>query len=201
MAFWGAPIEMQNHATAACLAALKAQARIAELNREWAAASRPVFATRIGINTGEVIVGNMGSEQRLNYTVIGDPVNLASRLEGINKSYKTRIIISQNTYERCKDDIEARILDFTTVKGKSEVVTIYELIAEKGDISAADKEFIQKFGGSRSFTVRASGRRPSRASRSSRGLVPSTTQQSSSSSVAGSFRPSRPPRGWTGIAA
>src|SRR5262249_23515961 len=91
MAFWGAPLELKNHAAAACRAALRAQKRIKELNASWAAEGRPAFCTRIGINTGEVIVGNMGSEQRLNYTVIGDPVNLASRLEGINKNYGTRI--------------------------------------------------------------------------------------------------------------
>jgi adenylate cyclase len=145
MAFWGAPLAHPKHAAAACRAALLAQKKIEEMNAVWAAQGRPTFHTRIGINTGEVIVGNMGSEQRLNYTVIGDPVNLASRLEGINKNYKTRIIISQNTYDRCKDDVEVRILDFATVKGKAEVVTIYELLAEKGDISTVDREFALQF--------------------------------------------------------
>ncbi|MCX6110331.1 MAG: hypothetical protein NTZ90_12100 [Proteobacteria bacterium] len=145
MAFWGAPIEIKGHASAACVAALRIQARIDELGKAWAAQGRPILATRIGINTGDVIVGNMGSEQRLNYTVIGDTVNLASRLEGINKTYKTGIIISAATYDLAKDDIEARILDFTRVKGKSEVTTIYELVAERGDISSVNKDFIHTF--------------------------------------------------------
>jgi class 3 adenylate cyclase len=145
MAFWGAPLAMADHAAAACRAALRVQKKINALNKRWVEEGRPVFITRIGINTGEAIVGNMGSEQRLNYTVIGDSVNLASRLEGTNKNYKTRIIISESTYEACKETIEARVLDFTTVKGKSEIITIYELIAEKGDISSIDKEFARQF--------------------------------------------------------
>jgi class 3 adenylate cyclase len=145
MAFWGAPLEMKNHASAACMAALQIQRKINELGEKWASEGKPVFHTRVGINTGEVIVGNMGSEQRLNYTVIGDVVNLASRLEGLNKSYKTGIIVSKSTYLACKDDVEARVLDFTTVKGKSEIVTIYELISEKGNISAVDAEFYRKY--------------------------------------------------------
>jgi class 3 adenylate cyclase len=145
MAFWGAPLPLQGHALHACRAALRLQRRIGELNGRWIAQGKPVFHTRIGLNSGEVIVGNMGSEQRLNYTAVGDPVNLASRLEGINKSYKTRIILSQHTFELCKSGIEARILDFATVKGKAEVLTLYELLAEKGDISSADQEFARRF--------------------------------------------------------
>jgi adenylate cyclase len=145
MAFWGAPVEIPGHAAAACRAALRVQARIDKLNQAWLAEGKPAFFTRIGLNTGEVIVGNMGSDERLNYTAIGDPVNLASRLEGINKTYKTQIIISHNTFELCKNEIEARILDFAQVKGKAEVIAIYELLAEKGDIATVDKEFYLQF--------------------------------------------------------
>lgn len=145
MAFWGAPYEMEDHALLACRAALKCQRQIQELGKRWKAEGKFEFQTRIGLNTGEIVVGNVGSEQRLNYTVIGDPVNLASRLEGLNKHYGTRIIVSEETYSRCKKSIEVRLLDFVIVKGKSEPVRIYELVGEKGDISPKQKECIVLF--------------------------------------------------------
>jgi len=142
MAFWGAPIDMHDHAKMACIATLKIHHRLIELEKKWEAEGRPVFRTRIGLNTGDVVVGNMGSDQRLNYTVIGDPVNLASRLEALNKYYGSSIIISQFTHEKCADDFEVRTLDYVQVKGKTKAVSIYELLAEKGDISTLDREYI-----------------------------------------------------------
>ena len=145
MAFWGAPIEIENQAAHACRAALECQRKVRELSKKWKAEEKIEFHTRIGLSTGEIIVGNIGSEQRLNYTVIGDPVNLASRLEGLNKAYRTEIIVSAETYARCRDAVEVRLLDFVVVKGKSEPVRIYELIGEKGDISPLRKEFLTRF--------------------------------------------------------
>lgn len=145
MAFWGAPIDMEDHALLACRAALECQRRVRELSRKWSAEGRYEFPTRIGLCTGEIVVGNIGSEQRLNYTVVGDPVNLASRLEGLNKEYQTDIIISEATYEGCRKHVEARLLDFVLVKGKNEPVRIYELIGEKGDISPRQKESLKMF--------------------------------------------------------
>jgi adenylate cyclase len=142
MAFWNAPVEMNDHAKVACLATLKIFQRVNELEKKWTAEGKPVFRTRIGINTGDVVVGNMGSDQRLNYTVIGDPVNLASRLESLNKYYGSHIIISQFTHEKCADDFEVRTLDYVLVKGKIKAVSIYELLAEKGDISTMDREYV-----------------------------------------------------------
>jgi class 3 adenylate cyclase len=145
MAFWGAPIEIEDQAGQACRAALECQRRVRELSKKWKAEEKTEFHTRIGLSTGEIVVGNIGSEQRLNYTVIGDPVNLASRLEGLNKAYRTEILISEETYERCRESVEVRLLDFVIVKGKSEPVRIYELIGEKGDISPRRKEFLTRF--------------------------------------------------------
>lgn len=142
MAFWNAPLEIKDHAKVACQATLKIFQRVGELEKKWRAEGKPVFRTRIGINTGDVVVGNMGSEQRLNYTVIGDPVNLASRLESLNKYYGSNIIISQFTHEKCADAFEVRTLDYVLVKGKIKAVSIYELLAEKGDISTVDREYI-----------------------------------------------------------
>jgi adenylate cyclase len=145
MAFWGAPVEMKSHASEACHAALECQKKIKELNQKWSNEGKKPFHTRIGIGTGEIIVGNMGSDQRLNYTVIGDTVNLASRLEGLNKDYGTKIIVSQSTVEHLSDDFALRLLDFVHAKGKLEPATIYELVAEKGDISTLDLECVKSF--------------------------------------------------------
>jgi class 3 adenylate cyclase len=145
MAFWGAPLEIRDHALQACRAALECQRKVGELSRRWKSEDKFEFHTRIGLATGETVVGNIGSEQRLNYTVIGDTVNLASRLEGLNKYYGANIIISGETYNECRDSIEARLLDFVIVKGKTEPVLIYELVGEKGDISPKQKESIKLF--------------------------------------------------------
>lgn len=145
MAFWGAPQPVPNHAIHAAQAALKCQTRLFELEKKWQAEGKPVFRCRIGLNTGEIIVGNMGSAERLNYTVIGDAVNLASRLEGINKYYGTRIILGETTQRLVKDQFVTRLLDFVAVKGKNEAIRIYELVGEKGKVEPQILEFIERF--------------------------------------------------------
>lgn len=140
MAFWGAPKDHPDHARAACTAALRNLATLRKLNEKWNSEGRPALATRIGINTGELIVGNMGSATRLNYTVVGDSVNLASRLEGLNKFYGTEAMISETTYEQARDWIVARPLEKVSVKGKEEGVLVYELL---GLTDEADKETVE----------------------------------------------------------
>ncbi len=136
MAFWGAPvdIETKTHARLACRSALTCQMQGFNLSNIWSREGKPRFRTRFGIHTGEVVVGNMGSDERINYTVLGDSVNLASRLEGLNKYYGTEIIASGATHELVKDEFEFRLLDKITVKGKVLPIFIYELLAEKGKI-------------------------------------------------------------------
>ena len=136
MAFWGAPIADVTHSLRACKSALHCQKKISELNEHWAEQGLVPFHTRIGIHTGNAIVGNIGAKQRMNYTVLGDAVNLASRLEGVNKIYGTKIIISQATYLIVKEVFICRILDRIAVKGKNESVKIYELLAEKSSENA-----------------------------------------------------------------
>jgi adenylate cyclase len=128
MAFWGAPQRSENHAVAGCLAALACQARLRELRQKWSAEGRPEIRARIGLNTGEAVVGNIGSVSRLEYTAIGDPVNLASRLEGLNKVYGTEIMISGSTYKAVAEHVTARLLDRVSVKGKREGSLVYELV-------------------------------------------------------------------------
>jgi len=128
LAFWGAPIDDSEHALHCCKTALELQAAFKILNSNWRLEGKPELMTRIGINTGEVIVGNVGSEDRLNYTVIGDPVNLASRLESLNKTYGTYTMVSEFTYNNVKDSFKFRLLDKVKVKGKTEGIHIYELL-------------------------------------------------------------------------
>lgn len=146
MAFWGAPNKTLDHATQACLAAIECNARLKILAQEWSSQGRPAFRARIGLNTGDVVVGNIGSNQRLSYTAMGDPVNLASRLEGLNKEYATSIIISQSVLNELPDEFVYRLLDIVVVKGKTEPVPIYELVSRKGDVTGLDSEFLEMFG-------------------------------------------------------
>ncbi len=132
MAFWGAPLPNPDHAYHACLAALRCQQAVARLNETWQVEDKPQFVTRIGLHTGETLVGNMGSSERMNYTVLGDSVNLASRLEAINKIYGTAIIVSLATYHRVVEHFHFRPLDIVTVKGKEQGVLLYELAGQVG---------------------------------------------------------------------
>jgi adenylate cyclase len=134
MAFLGAPTPNPYHAPSACLAALLCQERLGLLRKKWKQEGKPLFFQRIGIYTGEVIVGNIGSETRLNYTVIGDAVNIASRLEGINKYYGTQIIIGESTYDLVKEEFVVRPLDLVSVVGSTKGIKIYELLGEKKNI-------------------------------------------------------------------
>jgi adenylate cyclase len=128
MAFWGSPFPQADHATRACSAALDMMARLQELNFKWEAEGKKSFQIGIGINTDKVNVGNMGSSKRFAWTVMGDGVNLASRLEGQNKEYHSTIIIGENTYHEVREQFVCRDLDRIKVKGKTRPVKIYELM-------------------------------------------------------------------------
>jgi adenylate cyclase len=130
MAFFGAPVKYSDHAKMACRCALKSIEKLYELQKVFEKQGLPHIDIGIGINTGEMSVGNMGSNIVQNYTVMGDSVNLGSRLEGINKEYGTRIIISEFTHEDVKDAFTAREIDRVRVKGKYEPVKIFELVCE-----------------------------------------------------------------------
>lgn len=131
MCFWGAPNIVENHAELACRAALKQLEALRELNESWPEKLR--LNVGVGINSGIMTVGNMGSKGRMNYTLMGDNVNLGARLEGTNKVYQTNIIVSEYTYLQVKDLFIFRELDIIRVKGKAKPVRIYELLAEKSE--------------------------------------------------------------------
>jgi len=132
MAFYGAPLEGQfDHAERACRTALEMMKELHQLNQERMKKNQPTFNIGIGINTGKMVVGNMGSDLKKDYTVIGDNVNLGARLEGTNKKFNTNIIISEFTYKMVKDKVNVRELGSERVKGKYQSVKIYELLGMK----------------------------------------------------------------------
>ncbi len=145
IAFWGAPIAQENHALLACQAAIKCRRFLTKLEEEWKTEGLPPRTYRFGINTGEVVVGNIGSVTRFEYTVIGDDVNLASRLEGANKYYGTQIMISEATYSLVEDALVARELDLIRVVGKTEPIRVYELMEEKEKLDEEKAMIVKHF--------------------------------------------------------
>ncbi len=134
MAFWNAPLPIDNHIFHGCKCAIKMMAALDELNISWAERGLPAIDIGIGIHTGVARVGNMGSSQRFDYTVMGDTVNLSSRLEGLNKMYGTNILVSNAVYTELQEsDFAFRIVDTVRVKGKTEPATVYELLGWKND--------------------------------------------------------------------
>ena len=145
MAEWGVPKHDPRHAVAACHACLDQQAKLTAMREDLFAQFGYRLVVRIGVNTGVVSAGNMGSSKHFSYTVMGDAVNLAARLEPTNKDYDTLIIIGQRTWELAKDEIESRFLDRIVVKGKTEAIPIHELIARKGQISAEFRQVVDLY--------------------------------------------------------
>jgi adenylate cyclase len=144
MAFWGAPRPQEQHAEMACRAALACARRLAASNAE-ATGGRPALRARIGLNTGSVLVGNFGSRERLNYTVIGDAVNVASRLEALNKTYGTGILIGEATYRAAKHAIVARRLGRVAVYGRGQGALVYELVGLAHERAAETEAWIAAF--------------------------------------------------------
>jgi adenylate cyclase len=140
IAFFGAPMKMEDHAQQACLTALDMQNALGDLRKKWVSEGDKwpqivhEMRMRIGINTGLITTGNMGSTIRKNYTMMGDAVNLAARLESAAKQYGVFTMISNFTYDMIKNEFEARMLDKIQVVGKSEAVIVYELLAQKGTL-------------------------------------------------------------------
>jgi len=146
MAIWGAPFDEPNHAERCCFGAVNMLTRLAELQSSWREQGKPILDIGIGINTGVASVGNMGSSLRYGYTAIGDAVNLASRLEGLNKEYGTHILISESTQKELRtDQLMLREIDLIRVKGKLQPLTIYEILTP--DLVANNgQELVTLFG-------------------------------------------------------
>ncbi len=145
MAIWNAPNNVEEFNLKAATAAIQCILRLKKLNQRFEKIGLPKMETRIGLNTGESIVGNMGYRERLSYTAIGDSVNLAARLEGANKMYATSILISEVTYHAIKEKFLTRFIDIVAVKGKEKGVKIFELINSKDKATPEEVYFAEKF--------------------------------------------------------
>jgi adenylate cyclase len=168
---FNAPEELPDHERQACLAALEAQLLLADMVKN-TQPGQPIFRARIGLGVGEVLVGNIGTPERFAYTLLGDEVNLASRLEGLNKLYGTRIMASQALMEQAGDGFEWRLLDRVAVKGRHQGTVVCELMGRKGEIaadtldardvyeSALEAYFAGDFGRAATLFTRAAELRP-----------------------------------------
>ena len=152
MAFFEERRGVDGQAVRAAKAALEMRAALAKLNAKWkndgplpGGESRPEIDFRVGISSGEAVVGNIGSSRHLQYTVIGDIVNLGSRLESANKKYHTSVMLAEATYEAVKDHFECRFLDMIRVKGKERPVKVYELLAPRGELSGEQRDLVQAY--------------------------------------------------------
>ncbi len=145
MAFFGAPVFDEKHAVKAVRTSLLSQRKLIELRKKWAKRKLPNVSARIGINTGEVMVGNMGSTQRFDHTIMGDEVNLASRLEQVNKQYGTYICISESTRNLMTDEFEIRELDYIRVIGRQTPVRIYQPLGFKGEFTRHQVDWLTAY--------------------------------------------------------
>ncbi|NOK23073.1 adenylate/guanylate cyclase domain-containing protein, partial [Corallococcus carmarthensis] len=142
---FGAPMAQEDHAVRACRGALAAKAAVEVLRVDFRRQGFPDVYTRIGVNSAVNFVGNFGSDQLFSYTAIGDGMNLAARLEGANKAYGSVIMIGPRTYELAREHIEVRELDRVRVAGKTEAVTVYELLALKGQLDASTRHTVARY--------------------------------------------------------
>jgi len=208
MGFWNAPLDVPNHELRACAAALDMIDRLEALNLEREQETRPgqpflPFRIGIGINTGRCVVGNIGSDLRFNYSVLGDPVNVAARLEGQTKFYGVPIIIGARTGEKAKEKFAILELDLITVKGKTEPQTIFALLGREQLASGSSFQDLRKLWSTMLYSYR---------SRDWEGALEAIELCQSAENTFGlttllnlyrtriqGFRESAPPTDWTGI--
>ncbi len=199
MAFYGAPVLMPDHAAKACMAAVDMKKRLRELQDTWRKAGLESIFARMGIHSGKATVGNMGSRTRMDYTAMGDAVNLASRLEGANKSFNTTAMISGSTYEAAKDSIEARILGKIRVVGKSESVPIYELLGMKASLPDYMYDMLEKYNNGRSYFVKRDWKQAISYFRQAIKVLPDDGPSRIYVEKCEEYMKAPPPRGWDGV--
>jgi adenylate cyclase len=144
IAFWNAPLSQPDHAVRACRAVLRCQRRLAELRPRYRERTGADLRMRVGLNTGEVVVGNMGSSQRFNYTILGDAANLAARLEGANKAFGTETMVSESTWRLVSDEFQGRKLADLRVVGRKSAVTVFEMTGFANDQAPEHWEYFAR---------------------------------------------------------
>jgi class 3 adenylate cyclase len=199
MALFGVPVASPSHAVDACLAALDCQAAIRELNVAFAAEGLPQVTARIGLNSGEVNAGNVGASDRSNYTVLGDAVNLASRLEGANKEYDTLIMLSESTEALVRGRFVVRELDCIRVVGKSKAVRIYELIAPADAPMPLPAGFVEAYEAALAAYKLRRWDEAVEGFGKALALKPGDRPSSLYAERAAAFRASPPPADWDGV--
>ena len=145
MAFWGAPKMQEDHAVLACRSALEHQKAMKKIRTKWKKLKRPEFHGKIGIASGDMVVGNIGSKGHFNYTVIGRAVNGGVQIEKLNRIYETEILVGEKTYHKAKHDFEFREIDSVNLKGYKKNTRIFELLAPKGKLQNIKAELVSKY--------------------------------------------------------
>ena len=201
IAFFGAPVEYPDHAYRACLSAVRMRRIEAELNTSFLERKMTPgpLLTRVGINTGEMVVGNMGTATKMDYTIMGNAVNLAARLEGVNKQYGTWLLVSQATREEASDDFTFRQLDRVRVVGINEPVRLFELVEEKDHTSKELQEAMGIFDQAMEFFE---ARDWDRAAKSFRGVLKLIENDGPAETYVkrcAEFQKTPPPQNWDGV--
>jgi adenylate cyclase len=200
MAVFGAPLPLKNHAWASIESALDMRRRLVQFNAERVQKNQPEIRIGIGISSGEVVSGNIGSQRKMEYTVIGDGVNLSSRLEGVTKEYGCDIVLSEHTYELCQNLIWVRELDRIRVKGKMQPVNLYELIDRKDNpLDPTIKEFMELYSAARSAYTDMKFEKAIKLFREAERLQPRDRAVSVHINRAEDYLINPPPENWDGV--
>jgi class 3 adenylate cyclase len=199
MAIWGAPVPAADHAARACRAALEMRDRLAELRPGWQARFGAELFARVGVNTASVVAGQIGSRRKASYTVMGDGVNLASRLEGANKAYGTAILCGLGTRDAAGPELAFRSIDVVRVKGKTQGVAVFELL---GHFAALPPEARARLAAWEAAMADYRGRRFQEAQRAFAALAAGDGRDQAARLWAertGALAAAPPPEGWDGV--
>ena len=199
MAFWGAPKQFDDHALKGCFASIDMKKRLSELQEKWRKEGIEELYARMGLNSGRAVVGNMGSKSRMDYTAMGDSVNLASRLEGANKHYSTKALLSETTYKDVLDHVEARKLDKIRVVGKSEPVQIYELLGKKGALPDRMYEMLDKYYVAMKFFDNREWKKAKKYFREALGILDDDGPSATYIERCDGYLKKEPPKNWDGV--